>query len=136
MLNKNTNCYNIESNFKHSTAISTFSEHITIFRTLSIDIWQFKCQQRQTNKTKNCKLFFSKFCRIIKLFLFVLLGETSLESKVASTNNNVELFSIFSQTVFVINCRHQNKNNFVEPISCFVSQLKKKNITYIMCLNT
>ena len=40
---------------KCSTVISTFSEHIAIFWILSIDIWQLKCQQRQTNKTKHCK---------------------------------------------------------------------------------
>ena len=48
MLNKNANCYNIEKNFKYTTVIKTFSERITIFRTLSIDIWQPKCPQRQT----------------------------------------------------------------------------------------
>ena len=33
----------LSTNFKYSTVISTFSEHITIFRTL--DFWQLKCQQ-------------------------------------------------------------------------------------------
>ena len=31
------NCYNIEKNFKYSTVISMFSEHINMFRTLSIE---------------------------------------------------------------------------------------------------
>ena len=53
------NCYNIEKNFKYCTIISTFCEHITIFGTLSIDIWQLKCQQRQTNKTIKWRTFFS-----------------------------------------------------------------------------
>ena len=57
MLNKNANCYNIENNFKYSTVISTFSEHITNFGILSIDIWQLKCQQRQTNKAKKMANF-------------------------------------------------------------------------------
>ena len=61
MLNKNANCYNIEKYFKYSTVVNTFSEDITIFRTLSIYIWQLKCQERQTNKTKNCKLFSANF---------------------------------------------------------------------------
>ena len=39
--------FNIEKNFKYSTVISMFSEHINMFRTLSIDIWQLKCKQRQ-----------------------------------------------------------------------------------------
>ena len=30
------------------TVINVFSEHITINRKLSIDIWQHKCQQQQT----------------------------------------------------------------------------------------
>ena len=45
--------------FKYSTVICTFSEHITIFRTLSIDIWQFKHHHRQTNKKKKIATFFS-----------------------------------------------------------------------------
>ena len=47
MHNKNANCYNIEKNFKYSTVISTFSEHITIYRTLSIDIWQLKHKKQK-----------------------------------------------------------------------------------------
>ena len=47
----------LRKNFKNCTVMSTFSEHITIFGTLSIDIWQLKCQQRQTNKTKNDDIF-------------------------------------------------------------------------------
>ena len=142
MLNKNATCYNIEKNFKYRPVISTFSEHITIFRTSSIDIWQLKYQQRQTNKTKNGKLFVCKFLRIIKFFFFILLRKATLESKVAPTNRNssafllhtskifynVELFSIFFRTNF----RHQNKNNVVETITCFVYQLSKKYCVYHM----
>ena len=58
--------YNIEKNFKYGTVISTFSENITIFWTLSIDIWQFKCQQRQTNKPKKmANLFSAKFSELL-----------------------------------------------------------------------
>ena len=115
MLNKNANCYNtrIEKNFKYSTVINTFSEHITIFRTLSFDIWRLTCQQRHTNKTKNGEeVFFCKLFRIIKFFFLILLRKAVLESKVAPTNrnsstfllytsktfSNVEFFSIFLQT--------------------------------------
>ena len=92
----------------YTTVISTFSEHITIFRTLSIDIWQLKCQQRQTKNVKKvCKLY-----RIMKFFFLILLRKATLESKIAPTNRNssafllytsktflnAELFSIFSQT--------------------------------------
>ena len=143
MHNKNANCYNIENNFKHGTVISTFSKHITIFRALLIDIWQLECQERQT---KNGKLFFCKLFRIIKFFFLILLREATLESKVALTNrtssvfllhtskifSNVELFSIFSQPFFGTNFRHQNKNNVVETVSCFVYQLSTKYCVYYM----
>ena len=112
MLNKYTNCYNIERNLKYITVISTFSEHITIFRTLSIDIWHLKCQQQQTNKTKDGELFFCKLFRIIQFLFLILLREATMESKVAHTKrksspfllhtiktfSNVELFFVFSQT--------------------------------------
>ena len=141
MLNKDSNCYNIEKNFKYSTVISTFSEHITIFRTLSIDIWQLKCQQRQTNKTKYDKLFQCKLFRIVKFFFLMLLSKATLESKVAPTNRNssafqlhrcktFELFFIFSQTFLWTNFRYQNKNNVVETISSFVYQLSKEYCVY------
>ena len=103
MLNRNANCYNIEKNFKYSTVISTFSEHIIIFRTLSIDIWQLKCQQRQT---KNGLSDFIEFiclfiiCRIIKFFFVILLREATLESKVVSTNLNSSAF-LFQRWVVV-----------------------------------
>ena len=122
MFNKNANCYNIEKNFKYSTVISTFTEHITIFRTLSINIWQLKCQQWQTNKTKNGKLFFCTLFRTIKFSFIIPLRKATLKSKVASTdsspfllhNSKFEFFSIFFINSFGINFRHQNKNNVVE----------------------
>ena len=150
MLNKNANCYNIEKNFKYRTVIIiTYSEYITIFRTLSIDIWQLKCQQWQTNKTKNTHIFFCKLFRIIKFFFVILLRKATLESKVALTNcnssvfvlhtskdfSNVELFSIFSQTflgpIFATKIKTMFlKQSAVLFISC------QKYIAYIMCLNT
>ena len=122
MLNKNANCYNIENKFKYSSVITTFSEHNTIF-------WTPKCQQWQTHKTKNGKLFFCK--------LFILLRKATLESKVAPTNSNtsktfskVELFCIFSQTFFGTKFRYQNKNKVNETIGYFVYQLLKKYCVY------
>ena len=129
MLNKNANCYNIEKNFKFSTVISKFIEHITMFRTLSIDIWQLKCpQQQQTNKTKNVTLFFCKLFRIIKLFFLILLRIATLELKVASTKRNIsafllytsktfsndELFSIFSQTFLKLTFSTKIKTMFLK----------------------
>ena len=74
------------------------------------------------------------FCKLFRIIQF--LREATLESKVAPTNrnrsvyllhtsktfSNVELFSIFCTNYFGINLRHQNKNNVVEKISCFVSE--------------
>ena len=144
LLNKNANCYNIEKYFKYITVINTFTEHIITFRTFSVDIWQLKCQKWQPSKTKNGKLFFWKLFKIIKLFFIILLREANLESKVTPTNRNssafllhtskvfpnVELFSILFTKFFGTNFRHQNKNNVVEIISCFVDQLSKKYCVY------
>ena len=49
------------------------------------------------------------------------------------TCSNVELFSVFLKTFFGTNFRHQNKNNVVVTISCFVDQLSKK-ILRILCV--
>ena len=136
MLNKNANCYNIENNFKYSTVISTFSEHITVFQTLSIDIWQLKCQPRLLNKTKNGKLFFCKLFRIIKFVFHILLRKAVLESKAAPTNHNSSAFLLhsgktFSFSFFRINFRHQNKNN-----QLFCLPAVKNILRILMCLNT
>ena len=131
MLNKNANCYNIEENFKYSTVLSTLCEYIRIFRTLSIDIWQLKCQLRQTNKTKNAKNYFCKLFRIIKFFFLILLREVTLESKITPTNRNSSSFLLrwvvfhFVTIFFGTNFPYQNKNNVVETISCFIYQLPK-----------
>ena len=85
---------------------------VSIVQSLSIDIWQLNSQPRQTNKTKNGKLFFCKLFRFIKFVFLILLRKAFLKSKVAPTNrnssafllhtsnnfSNVDLFSIFSQT--------------------------------------
>ena len=138
MLNKNTNCYNIETNFKYSSVISTFSEHITILRTLPIDIWELKCQQRQINTTKNGKLFFCKLFRIIKFFFLMLLREATLESIVAPINRNSSAFLLHTSKtfsnieLFLIFSPPKNKNNV-----CWNNQLLfvyelSKNIVYIV----
>ena len=130
MLNKNTNLCNIEKKFKYSTVVSTFTEHIIIFWTLSIDIGQLKYQQRKTNKTKNGELFCCKFFRIIKFLFLILLRETNLESKVAPTNRNNSVFLLHTGNFFGNNFRYQNKNNVVATVSCFVYQLSKKYCVY------
>ena len=134
MLNNNANYYNIEKNFKYSTVISTFSEHIIVFRTLSIDIWQLKCQQRQENKTKNKELvYLQSFLLLIKFVFLILLREATLESKVAPTNRNSSaLLSCFPffPNFFATNFLYQTKNNVVKTINCFVYQLSKKYWVY------
>ena len=76
------------------------SELITIFRTLSIDIRQLKCQQRQINKIKNAELNFYKLFRINKFFFLIHLREATLESKVASTNHKSSVFLLRTSKTF------------------------------------
>ena len=136
-------------NFKYSTVLSTFSEHITIFRTLSIDIWQLKCQQRQTNETKSGEPFFCKLFRIVQLLGLILLREATLESKVAPTNSNssafllhtsktfsnLELFSIFSQTFLELIFATKIKTTLLKQSAVLFTSCQR-NIAYIMYLNT
>ena len=123
MLNKNTNCYNIEKNFKYSTVTSTFSEHITIFRTLSIDIWQLKCQQRQTNKTKSDNLFFLQNFQNYQIFLPHPSEETTLKSKVAPTNHNSSAFLLHTSKTFSnVELFYIFSHNFLELI--FTTKIK------------
>ena len=48
----------------------------------------------------------------------------------SKTFSNVELFSIFSHIFLELIFGHQNKNNVVETISCFVYQLSNKYCVY------
>ena len=130
--NKNANCYNIEKTFKYNTVVSAFSEHITIFRTLSNYIWQLKCQQRQINKWKNPEFFFWKLFRIIKFFFLILLIGTTLESKVACCTlvrpvPTLNCFPFF-KSFFGNNFRDQNKNN---QLFCWPAV---KKILRILCV--
>ena len=115
MPNKNANFYNIEKNFKYNTLISTFSEHIT----LSIDIWQLKCQQKYRIKTANfsSSSFWEKALWNRNL---LLLTATARHSWYTPTFH--QLFG----TYFL----NQNKNNVIETISCFVGLLSKKYCIY------
>ena len=87
---------------KYSTVISTFSEHITIFRTLSIDIWQLKCQKNRKQIKQKMKNFFF-FCKlfwIIKFFFLILLRDAILEAKVVPTNRNSSAFLLHTSKTF------------------------------------
>ena len=66
-----------------------FSEHITVFRTLAVDIWQLNVNNDKQNKNKLCKLF-----KILKFFFLILLKEATLASKVAPTNRNSSTFQL------------------------------------------
>ena len=135
MLNKNANYNNIEKIFKYCTVLCMFSDHNTIFRMLSVYIFQLKCKQRQTNTTEK------------DLFFLLTLREVSLESKLFPTNrnrsaflfhisktfSNVKLFSNIFTKFFKTNFIQQNWNNFVEIISCFIYQLS--DIAHIICLS-
>ena len=135
MLNKNANCYNIKKIFKYSTVIiSTFCEHIRIFRILSIDIWQLKCQW-QTNKTKNGELFYANFSELSNsssssfwekpLWHQKLLLLTATPRRSCYTLFQRWGVFLIHTNLFGTNFRHQNKNNVIETISWFVYQLSK-----------
>ena len=95
--------------------------------------WQLQYQQRQTNETKNGKLF-----RVMKFFFLIwwkplwnqklfLLTATALHSCYTLVRPLPTLScSPFFTYFFGTNFRHQNKNNVVVTISCFVYQLSKK----------
>ena len=143
MLNKNANCYNIENNFKYSTVISTFSEHIKIFWTLSIVNKDKQIKQKMAN------FFFCKLFKIIKFFFLILLRKVALESKVAYTNcnssafllqtskifSNAELFSTFLQTFLKLIFATKIKTMLLKQSAVLFTSCQK-NIAYIMCLNT
>ena len=149
MLNKNTNCYNIEKNFKYSTVISTFSEHIKFFRTLSIDIWQLKCQQRQTNKTKNSRLFFSVSYSELSNFSSLSFWGKPIKTPINRTSPVFLLLLLVRPFQRVVVFHFVAKFFFLELI--FATKIKtmllkqsaavlftscQKIIEYIMCLNT
>ena len=135
MLNKNANCYNIEKNFKYSTVISMFSEHIIIFRTLSIDIWQLKCQQRQMANfvsansselsTFSSPSFWGKPLWNQKLLLLTATARRSCSTLVRPFSM-LSCFPFFHKLFW-----NQNKNNVVETVSCFVYLLKKYCTDYM-----
>ena len=140
MLNKNTNCYNIELNFKYSTVISTFSKHITIFWIISIHIWQLKCKQRQTNKTKN-----GKFYRIIKFFWgnplwnqkLLLLTATARRScyTLVRPFPTLSYFPFFHKLSLELICATKIKTVLLKQSAVLFSSCQT-NIAYIICLNT
>ena len=145
MLNKNTNCYNIDKNFKYSTVINTFSKHFTIFWTLSIDIWQLKCQQRQINKTKNGDIFSANFSELSNFFPSSSFWEKSLWNHFGITATVRHSCSTQVRSLPTLSCfpfsyklflelifAYQTKNNVVETISCFVYQLSKKYFVYYL----
>ena len=96
-------------------------------------------------KQKKANFFAANLSDLSKCFFLILLRQDPLKSKVALTTatarpscytlagktfSKVELFSIFSHTYFGTNFRHQNKNNVVETINCFVYQLSIKYCVY------
>ena len=144
MLNKNTNYYNIEKNFKYITNINTFSEHITILRTLSIDLWQLK---RQTNKTKN--LFSANFSELSNFssssFWVKPLWNQKLFRLTATTRRSCYTLGRPFPTLRCFPFFHKHFLEFIFSTKIKTMLLKQsavlltscqKNIAYIMCLNT
>ena len=127
--------------YKYNNILSTFTDHITIFRTVSIDILQLNLKNDKQITPKMADFFFCKLLRIIKLLFLMLLREATLETKVPPTNRNISAFPLYTSyplpnvfhfcTIFLgTDFSHQNKNNVIETTSCPL------NIEYIMCLNT
>ena len=124
----------LSKNYKYSTVIRTFSEHIANFPTLLIDIWQLKCPQRRTNKIKNGDLFLETFLNY-QIFLreaiwnrkLLLLTATARRScyTLVRPLRTLSCFPFFFTNFFGTNFRHQNKNNVLETTSCFADQLSK-----------
>ena len=120
-------------------SVLQFSEYFQIiFDNLNVN-------RRQTNKTKNGKFI---FCNFFKFFSFILLRETTLESKVVSINrnssvlllhisktfSNVELFSktqTFLELIFATKIKTKLlKKSAVLLTSC------QENCVYCIRLNT
>ena len=96
-------------------SISTFSEHITIFRTLSIDIWHFKSQKpTKQNGGSGLIEFICLFiiCRTIKFFFLNLMREATLESKAVPTISHSSEFLLNSVFNFIT---HIFGNKFSQP---------------------
>ena len=105
-------------------------------RTLSIDIRQLKCQERQTIKTKNSEHFSANFSELLNFSSLSFRKKSLWNQKLqnlafllhtSKTCSNVEFFSIFSQIFFGSNFRHH----------WFCLQAVKKILHILhMCLNT
>ena len=133
MLNKNGNCYNIEKILNKHCA-SAFSEHITIFRTPSIDIWQLKCQLRQTNKAKYGILFPANFSELSNFSSSSFWGKPlGNQIGVPETFSNLELFFIFSETFLELIFTTKIKTMLLKQSAVLFTSCQK-NIAYIMCL--
>ena len=118
MLNKNANCYNIEYNFKYITIISTFSEHITIFRIFSIGIWELNYEQRQTNKAKNGNLFriFKIFIPILQKLLLLTATARRFFQRLVRPFPTLSCFELSSTNFFVTNFPQQKKIIFSKQL--------------------
>ena len=65
--------------------------------------------------------------QIVIILRKILNTTLSSESKAGATNANSLAFLLHtSKALFGTNFRHQNKNNVVKTISCFVCRLSKK----------
>ena len=145
MLNKNANCYNIEKNFKYSTVICTFSEHITISEHFQLIFDNSNVNNDKQIKQKKPKNFCCNFSELSnfsfssfwgktlwnqKLLLLTAIARCSYYTLVCTlvVYQRWVVFHFFTN-FFRTNFRHQNKNN--------VYQLSKKCCVYAYnCLNT
>ena len=126
-----------------------FSEHITIFRIFSINIWLLKYQQRQINKTKNFKFFsvnFSKLSKFSSLSFWekpfwneklLLLTATAWRSCYVLVRpfTMLSCFPFFSEIFLELIFTSKIKTIFLKQSAVLLTSCQK-NIAYIMYLNT
>ena len=78
----------LKKNFKYSTVISTFNEHIQFSEHFQLIFDNLNVNKDKQIKQNMANFFFAKNFRIFQFFLLILLREATLESKVAPTNRN------------------------------------------------
>ena len=109
----------------------TFRKHITIFRTLSIDIWQHKCQQIKRKMANSFSVNFTELSNFSSSSFWekplwnqnlLLLSATARRFFYTLVRSfpTLSCFPFFHKLFFLTNLRYQNQNNVIETISCFV----------------
>ena len=101
-------------------------DHVTIFRTLSIDIWKFKIANLSEISNFSSSSFWEKPLWNLKLLLLTATARCSSYTLVRPVPT-LSCFPFFNKLFWnFINFRHQNKNSVVETRINQLSKKKKK----------